>query len=359
MASVELEGVHKRYAGAAVVRDLSLRVEAGARCVLLGPSGCGKTTTLRMVAGLEPVDGGRIRLGEALVADLEGRVHVPPERRGLGMVFQTYALWPHLNVAENVAYPLRRQGAADGQVRKSVAAALAQVHLSGLEMRAPHALSGGQQQRVALARALVARPRVLLTDEPLSNLDARLRDELRAEIANLCQTHGITLVHVTHDQAEALSLATLVAVMNAGCVAQVGPPHEVYAQPQSLFVASFLGDTSVVRGTLASPESVQLGDHAFVMRVMGQPVVGAAMSVALRPEDLALSDGRGLPGRVRVAGCVGPSWMLEVETDVGTVRLRAPTAPAPGQGVHLTVTGGHAFAAVSSTPRDGVPQPTA
>lgn len=240
MARVLLKGIQKSYGDNPVVRSLDLEVEEGEVLALLGPSGCGKTTTLRMVAGLEQPSGGEIRIGEEVVSG-PGRF-VPPELRRLGMVFQSYAVWPHRTVRENVAYPLRLQGAADLEPR--VDQALDAVKLSGLGERYPNQLSGGQQQRVALARALVAEPRVLLLDEPLSNLDAHLREQMRDEIRALVKRRGITVLFVTHDQEEALGLADRVAVMHQGRVEQHAAPERLYDEPATVFAARFVGRQS-------------------------------------------------------------------------------------------------------------------
>jgi ABC-type Fe3+/spermidine/putrescine transport system ATPase subunit len=345
MASIHLEGLTKAYGPVAVVAGLDLQVAAGERCVLLGPSGCGKTTTLRMVAGLESPDRGRILLdGEPVVDAATGR-NTPPERRGLGMVFQSYALWPHLSVRDNVAYPLARAGTSPGQQRSRVDDALATVQLPGLADRMPHALSGGQQQRVALARALVARPRVLLMDEPMSNLDARLRDDLRADIAALCAQHGITLLHVTHDQAEAMALGTLLCVMHRGRMAQVGPPQEVYARPRSLFVATFLGDTHVLDAHVRADGGARVGDVPVEARMPEQRVEGAPLKLAVRPEDVQVAEDGPLRGRVRVCACVGSHWLLDVETPAGNLRVQVTAPLDVASPVGLRVRGGHAFSA--------------
>ncbi|MEW5849120.1 MAG: ABC transporter ATP-binding protein [Myxococcota bacterium] len=349
MASVTLQAIHKRYGNVHVVRGIDLHIPAGARCVLLGASGCGKTTTLRMVAGLESPDEGRLLLDDRVVSAPRERVHVPPEERGLGMVFQSYALWPHLSVFENVAYPLRRARVPDGELRTRVREALALVHLESLGDRAPHALSGGQQQRVALARALVGRPQVLLTDEPLSNLDAKLRDLLRSEIAALCERFHITLLHVTHDQAEALSLGTHVAVMDAGRIAQLGPPEEVYRAPRTLLVARFLGDTHVLRASYDG-EQVKVGGVAVRPRLAETGAPGEACALCVRPEDLRVESAGvegAVPGRVLVSACVGEGWLLDVETEAGAVRVRAPSPARAGENVGVRVLGGHAFHAAA------------
>src|SRR5688500_18841954 len=226
------------------VDDVSLSIERGEMVTLLGPSGCGKTTTLRMIAGFERPTEGRIVLDGK---EIQG---VPPHRRGMAMVFQSYALFPHLSVYENVAYGLRVRKRPDAEVRERVAAALDLVELRGLENRAPNQLSGGQQQRVALARALVVQPAVLLFDEPLSNLDATLREQMRFQIRSLQKRMDITAVYVTHDQAEAMVLSDRVVVMSQGTIRQVGPPHEVYARPSEAFVAGVLGRAKLLPATV-------------------------------------------------------------------------------------------------------------
>jgi iron(III) transport system ATP-binding protein len=345
MAAVSLQGIHKAFGATPVICGVDLEVPSGARCVLLGPSGCGKTTTLRMVAGLDEPDTGHIVVGGQTVANPGKRINIPPERRGLGMVFQSYALWPHLSVGENVAYPLRRARLSAGEVRQRVEEALALVHLTGLGARLPHMLSGGQQQRVALARALAARPPVLLADEPLSNLDARLRDGLRVELAALCQAHGITLIHVTHDQAEALALATLVVVMQAGRVAQQGPPQEVYRAPHSLYVATFLGDTAVLQARCVASGGVALGGLGIPGVRVVDARAGGPCALAVRPEDVALSNAADtLRGKVLLSSCVGPHHVLEVETAYGNLRVTSEAHVPPGTPVGLELRGGHAFA---------------
>src|SRR5262245_52896715 len=245
---VRLEAVHKAYGKNPIVKGLSLEVARGEMLALLGPSGCGKTTTLRIIAGLERADAGKVLIDGREVNAL------PPEARGLGMVFQSYAVWPHKTVAENVEYPLKLKG-IEGRAAK-VREALAWVRLEALADRMPHALSGGQLQRVALARALVASPKVLLLDEPLSNLDAALREELRAEIAALRARLGTTMIYVTHDQSEALALADRVAVMNHGVIEQLAPPRELYEQPKTPFVAAFVGGANVLDGTVDGADFV-------------------------------------------------------------------------------------------------------
>ena len=246
MASVELRGLTKRYGELAVVDDISLTIEHGRLVCLLGPSGCGKTTTLRLIAGFVEPSAGEIRVGDALISSPARTV--PPERRNMSMIFQSYALWPHMTVAENVAYGLKLRRVDRATLERKLAAILATTHLSALSDRYPGELSGGQQQRVALARALIVEPETLLLDEPLSNLDANLREEMRFEVRRLHDEYRYTTVYVTHDQSEAMTTADVIAVMNAGKIEQAGSPEDVYDRPRSEFVARFIGSSNVIKG---------------------------------------------------------------------------------------------------------------
>jgi iron(III) transport system ATP-binding protein len=341
MAAIELALLEKSFGPTRVVRGLSLEVGAGEFLSLLGPSGCGKTTTLRMLAGLERPDAGRIVLAGALV-DGPG-VHVPPERRGLGMVFQSYAIWPHRTVAENVAYPLLRQRTAASDIGPRVAEALRWVQLEKLGGRMPHALSGGQLQRVALARALVASPKVLLLDEPLSNLDAALREEMRAEIAALRARLGTTMVYVTHDQSEALALSDRVAVMNLGVVEQLAAPEQLYADPATVFVAGFVGGANLLDGEVRGRTFV-CGEATFALPEGVAGPDGPATLVA-RPEDLRVGpSGTMLPLTARLF--LGST--TEYRFTLGERGLRAvgpPLEARPGQRLGLSLVRGKLFAA--------------
>lgn len=291
MATVELEQVHKAYGATQVVKGISLAIKSGELVALLGPSGCGKTTTLRMVAGLEQLDRGVIRIDGQEMDGPKGSV--PPERRGLGMVFQSYAVWPHRTVAENVAYPLKLKGAAKAEVGQRVAEALGWVRLSALGDRLPQQLSGGQLQRVAIARALVANPKVLLLDEPLSNLDAALREELRGEIAALRARLGTTMIFVTHDQGEALALADRVALMNRGVIEQIDRPDVVYREPATPYVATFVGGANALDGTVDAGHFV-VGEVRFPLPP-GTDAKDGAATLVVRPEDVRVgSEGPGL-----------------------------------------------------------------
>jgi iron(III) transport system ATP-binding protein len=279
-APVRLEGVTKRFDGDVVAVDaLDLRVEPGSLVTLLGPSGCGKTTTLRMIAGLERASGGRILIDEQDVT------HLPANLRDVTMVFQSYALFPHMNVFDNVAYGLRVARVSGAELTRRVGEALEMVGMEGLEKRSSAALSGGQQQRVALARALVMQPRVLLFDEPLSNLDAKLRRRVRQDIRDLQQRLGITSVYVTHDQEEALAISDVIVVMHRGRVLQTGSPFELYTRPANRFVADFIGSASFLPGSYDG-ESVSVGDYRFRHR---QAVAAGSVSVMVRPEAVRLA----------------------------------------------------------------------
>jgi ABC-type Fe3+/spermidine/putrescine transport system ATPase subunit len=295
---VDLAGVTKAYGANPVVRGLDLRIGAGEIFTLLGPSGCGKTTTLRMIAGLEAPDAGTIRIGD------EDVTRLPPERRRLGMVFQSYAVWPHRTVRENVAYPLTLRGEPDASAKAD--AALARVRLGGMGDRWPHTLSGGQQQRVALARALAARPRVLLLDEPLSNLDAGLREELRHLIVALAREERLTVVLVTHDQEEALGMSDRVGVMHEGRLAQVADPRTLYESPDTAFVARFVG-------TLNEVDGERRGGRLLVGGVDVGEASGAdgAVRVAFRPEHARFAD-TGVPARVEASAFRGASTRYRV-----------------------------------------------
>ncbi len=314
--AVTLSGLRKSFGAKAAVDGLDLEAPPGGIVALLGPSGCGKTTTLRMIAGLEKPDAGTIVVGErTLNSETE---MVPPERRRIGMVFQDYALFPHLDVARNVAYALGRGGD-----RKRAEEALELVGLGGYGERSVHQLSGGEQQRVALARALAPGPDLLLLDEPFSNLDASLRERLRSEVRKILNDAGVTTLFVTHDQEEALSLADTVAVMNSGRLEQIGSPEEVYTSPASHWVAGFLGDIDVLPGTVS---------EGHVECELGQFPTGAgldgAVDVLVRPEAVGISAARPatasgtLAGRICGRTYFGHDQLLEVELPSGT-RIRA------------------------------------
>jgi ABC-type Fe3+/spermidine/putrescine transport system ATPase subunit len=290
---LELSNVVKRFDGALIVDGISFHVERGEFFTLLGPSGCGKTTTLRLLAGLEDPDAGEITLEGRVLAAPERGILVAPDKRGIGMMFQSYAIWPHLNVFENVAFPLRVRRVAGELIRQRVNDTLELVGLSGMAQRGGTQLSGGQQQRVALARAIVHTPTLLLLDEPLSNLDVKLREQMRTELRALQTRLNLAVVYVTHDQDEALALSDRIAILNQGRVEQVGTPDELYERPRTRFVSEFLGRTIVLNGTLrndAGRSTVDVhGSGRIALHKLDAPFSdGQAVRVLSRPEDIAL-----------------------------------------------------------------------
>ncbi len=313
---VSLERVTKRFGTVVAVDQVTLEIPPGKLVTLLGPSGCGKTTTLRIIAGLEAPTGGRIFIGEEDVTPL------PASTRNVTMVFQSYALFPHLTVFENIAYGLRIAKVPAAIITRQVAEVLDLVGMPQVAQRFPAQLSGGQQQRVALARALVMKPKVLLFDEPLSNLDAKLRKRVRGEIRELQQRLGITSIYVTHDQAEALALSDVIVVMNKGRVEQIGTPLELYRQPASQFVADFIGEANLLPGRYAGGQ-VSIGPFAFAFRQDG--IAQGPVTVMARPEAIALqTDGEGLPGKIRTAFFMGMTTEYLVDTSAGEVTVAEP-----------------------------------
>jgi iron(III) transport system ATP-binding protein len=302
------------------LRSINLEVGEGEFCVLLGPSGCGKTTTLRCVAGLERPDNGEIEIAGELVNSATRRIYVPTERRDLGMVFQSYAIWPHMNVFQNVAFPLTQghKRFAKTDVANKVRTALKRVQLDGLEDRPATDLSGGQQQRVAMARAMVTEPKILLMDEPLSNLDARLREQMRVELRKITKSIGVTTLYVTHDQAEALSLGDRVCVMNAGEILQIASPNEVYARPANLFVAQFVGEMNFFDGKVAGAGHVESPFGLIAACLPSGVSDGAAVTLAIRPEHVKVtpSPSYGIAsniGKVTSRHYLGDAALAEVE----------------------------------------------
>ncbi len=332
---ISIRGLRKsfqaRHGRVEALKGIDLDVMEGEFCVLLGPSGCGKTTTLRCVAGLERPDGGEIDLGGKLVNAPRQRVYVAAEKREIGMVFQSYAIWPHMNVFQNVAFPLTQgqKRYSKSEVADKVRNALKRVQLDGLEDRPATDLSGGQQQRVAMARAMVTDSKVLLMDEPLSNLDARLREQMRVELKKITKSIGVTTLYVTHDQAEALSLGDKVCVMNQGEILQTAQPKEVYARPVNLFVAQFVGEMNFVKGRVTGPERVESPIGDLNVSVPNGVSVGAGVTLAIRPEHVnvlaeqTLKPGAVL-GKITSKNYLGDSALLEV--DVNGVNLLAKLA---------------------------------
>ena len=323
---LRFERVSRIFGAFAAVEEIDLELRRGEILTLLGPSGCGKTTTLRMAIGLERADRGRITYRGATVDCVDERVFVTPERRDMGMVFQSYAIWPHMNVAENVAFPLRTRGVAKIDAAKKVSAFLDIVGLSGFENRSGMQLSGGQQQRVAVARGLVASPDVLLMDEPFSNLDAKLRDQLRVELKLLQRRLGASILFVTHDQSEALALSDRIAVMRAGKVEQIGAPLELYTRPNGSFVRDFLGHTIKLPGTVVASDigraRIDIGQGVTLsvggMNHMNNPRVGATCLATIRPEEIVVSPGAAtgsndVPATIRTLLFLGAQYEAVVD----------------------------------------------
>jgi len=338
--SVVFEHVAKRFAGFTAVPDLSLTVEPGTLVTLLGPSGCGKTTTLRMIAGLELPTTGSILIGGTDVTT------TPASERDVSMVFQSYALFPHMSVLENVRYGLVVSKMPKPQADERARVALDTVGLKGFDERLPSELSGGQQQRVAVARALVLEPAVLLFDEPLSNLDARLRRQMREEIRDLQKRLSLTVVYVTHDQAEAMAVSDRIIVMNRAVIAQEGAPRELYEQPKDTFVAGFMGDANRVRGTLARRDAtladVRLG--AVTLTLPHRGLADGAVDVSIRPEAIELRpDGDAvLRGTIRKAAYLGGLMEYSLDTDIGELFVVSTAVERPfaaGSTVGVTLAG--------------------
>jgi ABC-type Fe3+/spermidine/putrescine transport system ATPase subunit len=297
-AMVELDHLNKNFGPEQAVRDVSLSVRQGEFVTLLGPSGCGKTTTLRCIAGLERPDAGEIRIGGDVVAAPARDIYLNPEERNIGMVFQSYAVWPHMTVFDNVAYGLRVRHAPTSVIKERTTRALELVGLPHLAERYATKLSGGQRQRVALARAIVYEPRVVLFDEPLSNLDAKLREQMRVELVRLQHEVGITSIYVTHDQSEALVMSDRVVVMNQGVIQQIGDPQTIYARPANSFVANFIGVANLMQGVLLGRSGelcdieIALGEDRAPLRVQAaggeNASAGSPVTLSLRPEDISL-----------------------------------------------------------------------
>ena len=337
VADVRLEGVVKRFDDSVAVDGITVEVPRGSFFALLGPSGCGKTTTLRMIGGFDEPTKGRIFLGDQDVVGL------PPYKRDVNTVFQSYALFPHMSIEDNVAFGLERKGVPKDELKGRVAEMLELVGLSGFGKRKPKQLSGGQQQRVALARALVNHPRVLLLDEPLGALDLKLRKQMQLELKRIQHEIGITFVHVTHDQEEAMTMADTIAVMNGGRIEQLGPPQELYERPATAFVAGFLGVSNLLRGAVEGADAVRL-DSGELVRAQIDGHSGR-VAAGVRPEKITLGAGGGsneLPGTISETAYIGVATQVVVRTAAGTVQVFAQNidsggrVPTPGTNVILS-----------------------
>jgi len=346
MPGIELRKVQKTYGAFRAVSGLDLAVRDGEFLCLLGPSGCGKTTTLRMIAGLENLSGGALTVGGRVMDAPAQAVFVPPERRGMGLVFQSYALWPHLTVAQNTEFGLRLRGVARPERQRRTTEVMQALGIEALRDRYPSQLSGGQQQRVALARMLVVNPEVLLLDEPLSNLDARLRLEMRAELKRLHQAFQTTIVFVTHDQWEAMTLADTIAVMNEGRLQQTGTPDEIYDRPANRFVAEFVGSPPINILEFAGSDALAAAARRHLAD--RHPGITGIGSLGIRPESIALGPGEAPAGAAgaftapaRVTGILptGGSWIVELDALGRTLFLNTHVAPQAriGEPLHLAV----------------------
>ena len=344
MSSVILRGVTKRYGDETALDDVSLEIEHARLVCLLGPSGCGKTTALRLIAGFIEPTAGEILFGDRVVSSAARTL--PPEQRNVSMVFQTHALWPHKTVAENVAYGLRVRKLDRASISKKVSAILATTRLSALAERYPAELSGGQQQRVSLARALVVEPDTLLLDEPLSSLDANLREEMRFEIRRLHDAYRTTSIYVTHDQAEAMTTADRIAVINAGRIEQLGTPEEVYQRPRSEFVARFLGGSNILRGKALDSTHISFAGTPIECRGAAL-AAGAEVAVCIRQHDIAMTNHATRPASTNAVQCTvvrnvflgnARDYLVEV-ADGSQLRIIAPPdgSFAPGASVWLTL----------------------
>ena len=332
MTKLRLEGIDKKWDGFHAVKNLDLQIDDREFLVLLGPSGCGKTTTMRMIAGLEQPSSG------LLYFDAEAVNGMPPRRRDVAMVFQNYGLYPHMSVRDNIGYPLRLRGQSAADIERAIARAAARVELQHLLDRRPAELSGGQRQRVALARSIVRKPRVFLMDEPLSNLDAKLRGTMRAELRHLARELEVTTVYVTHDQVEAMTLATRVAVMKEGVLQQIDTPENIYNKPANSFVASFIGSPAMnlIKGQAQDGRFMAEGGHAIGIR----PPRSGALVLGVRPEDIALHDGAApatLSGEVYAFELLGDNTLLTLKLDgqYFVAKMEKSTRFREGERIHL------------------------
>ena len=342
MSKLVLRGIEKHYGDTPAVSGLNLALNEGEFVSLLGPSGCGKTTTLRMIAGFIDPTAGTIEMNGELLSSPAGAL--PPEKRQMSMIFQSYAVWPNMTVGENVAFGLELRKLPREEVRRRVDEMLDVVHMRHLAARYPAELSGGQQQRVALARALIVEPQTLLLDEPLSNLDANLREEMRFEIRRLHDEYRYTTVYVTHDQSEAMTTADLIAVMNGGKIDQLGTPEDIYARPESEFVARFIGASNVVKGTALDATHVAFA--GATLKVVGAPLTsGQSAVIAIRQHDIGLSmqtpasPGNAIKAVVTRQVYLGAArdYMVEV-ADGTTLRATAPTETNVQKGSEVWLT---------------------
>ena len=340
--ALRADDLHKKFGAVTALAGVSFSIRTGEFVTLLGPSGCGKSTILRILAGIETPTRGAVAIGGKVVNDTERRVLIPPERRDLSMVFQSYAVWPHMSVAANVAFPLRYRKVPRSERRDRVTEALRAVRMEEYVDRFPHQLSGGQQQRVAVARSIVGHPALLLLDEPLSNLDARLREDMRVELKRLHLELGLTMLYVTHDQSEALAMSDRILVMDHGLVLQEGTPEEVYRAPGSLTVARFLGVKNIVAGRLTGDDVVEALGGTLPATVAEPMAPGTEVAVAIRPDGFSLAEeGSSRPtisGEIRLAQFLGGAYEHEIDAGGTMVIAQSPQRlGARGDTVDLSI----------------------
>jgi ABC-type Fe3+/spermidine/putrescine transport system ATPase subunit len=364
MAFIEISTIGKRFGAFQALRDISLSIAEHEFVTFLGPSGCGKTTLLRTLAGFHAPDSGTIHVADRLLSSPRGVV--PPEMRRMGMVFQNYAVWPHMSVFGNVAFGLQIAGTERAEIGTRVARMLEAVGLQGLEQRHPGQLSGGQLQRVALARSLVTAPSILLLDEPLSNLDAKLRERMRAEIKALQRRTGITFIYVTHDQAEAMALSDRIVVFNKGEVQQVGTPRDVYERPANLFVADFMGLVNKLRGTIVGTNGerarIRIGEQIIQARINDVSQLAGEVTVTIRPEAIVLgttasdTETNVLKGTVVESAFLGNLVDHHIDIGTGIVRVQGGHrhALAQGETVQLSIPVTECVAMQDDTDQTGV-----
>lgn len=341
MAKLDLIDLTKIYTDFTAVDHINLSIAHGEFVCLLGPSGCGKTTTLRLIAGFLDADDGEIRVGERVISAKSSTV--PPERRNMSMIFQSYAVWPHMTVTDNVAYGLKMKRVAKNEVRTKVRTLLEATQLQALAERYPSELSGGQQQRISLARALAPEPEILLLDEPLSNLDANLREEMRFEIRQLHNKFQYTTVYVTHDQIEAMAMADRIVVMNRGHIEQIGTPEDIYERPESEFVAQFIGGTNILKGTYRGDCCFDAETFQLDLGGGDTPALGEPMSLSIRFHELELSSSSGearrnvVPGQIIDQAYMGSYRDYLVDIGVKKLKITAPASlnMSPGERVSV------------------------
>jgi iron(III) transport system ATP-binding protein len=322
MSHLRLVNVTKKFGSVVAVDNLNLEINQGECFSILGPSGCGKTTTLRMIAGFEDLDAGEIIVGDKLMSSSRKKYYLPPEKRDFGMVFQAFAVWPHLSVFDNVAFPLKVKKFSRAEIAERTQRALAYTGLTSVKASYPHELSGGEKQRIALARALAINPTVMLLDEPLSNLDPRLREEMRFEIKDLQKQFGFTIVYVTHDQAEAMALSDRMLVMNLGLALQVGTPMNIYNNPINKFVFSFIGLSNFIPVEISDGKVYVEGTYhcGFITREIPDHVKDKKSTLACRPSEVELTDNEGLKGMVKRKVFLGDT--VDYRVGIGNVDIR-------------------------------------